>query len=431
MSKAILKALPELIDAGILTSETASKVEAYYKNKSTSADNRIFTIFGIFGALLVALGIILILAHNWDNFPRSVKTIFAFLPLLIGQSAAGFTLLKKSESTAWREASATFLFFAIAAAISLVSQIYNIPGNISSFLVTWMLLSLPLIYLLRSSMVSLLYLCGITYYGCEVGYWMRDAEFPGFYWIMLALALPFYLWRIRNKVSDNFMSFHNWFIPLSLIICMGTIYGNREILLLMTYFSLFSVLYLIGTMPYFERQRRFNNGYLLLGSVGMVMLLLYLSFDFYWNQGFEQLGELMQTATLSSSEFLVTLLLTLVSGGILFWKKGNKILDDFNPMEILLFIMILVFIAGINAPILGVILINILTLLIGIYYIRKGGQLDHLIILNYGLLIITALIICRFFDTDLSFVLRGLLFVGVGLGFFYANYSMLKKRKAS
>ena len=33
---------------------------------------------------------------------------------------------------------------------------------------------------------------------------------------------------------------------------------------------------------------------------------------------------------------------------------------------------------------------------------------------NYGLIIITALVICRFFDTDLSFVLRGLLFISVG-----------------
>jgi len=39
------------------------------------------------------------------------------------------------------------------------------------------------------------------------------------------------------------------------------------------------------------------------------------------------------------------------------------------------------------------------------------------------------LIICRFFDTNLSFVLRGLLFVLVGLGFFAMNYWMIRKRK--
>jgi hypothetical protein len=45
------------------------------------------------------------------------------------------------------------------------------------------------------------------------------------------------------------------------------------------------------------------------------------------------------------------------------------------------------------------------------------------------LLIITALIACRFFDTDFSFVVRGLVFIGVGVGFFATNYYMIKKRK--
>ncbi|MEM6542707.1 MAG: DUF2157 domain-containing protein, partial [Bacteroidota bacterium] len=60
-----------------------------------------------------------------------------------------------------------------------------------------------------------------------------------------------------------------------------------------------------------------------------------------------------------------------------------------------------------------------------------GAKQDHLGILNYGLLILTALVVCRFFDTDLSFVVRGIMFVSVGAGFFVANYLMLKKRKAN
>jgi hypothetical protein len=41
------------------------------------------------------------------------------------------------------------------------------------------------------------------------------------------------------------------------------------------------------------------------------------------------------------------------------------------------------------------------------------------------------LAVCRFFDTDLSFIIRGLLFVTVGIGFFATNYWMIKKRKAN
>ena len=97
-------------------------------------------------------------------------------------------------------------------------------------------------------------------------------------------------------------------------------------------------------------------------------------------------------------------------------------------MEIVFIVFIFIFIIGMYIP-SAVILVNLLVFIIGIFTIRYGAKRDHLGILNYGLLIITALVVCRFFDTDLSFVIRGILFVGVGVGFFFANSRMLKKRQ--
>ena len=57
-----------------------------------------------------------------------------------------------------------------------------------------------------------------------------------------------------------------------------------------------------------------------------------------------------------------------------------------------------------------------------------GAKRNKYSILNYGLLIITALITCRFFDTDISFIVRGLLFMAIGAAFFGANYFMYRKQ---
>jgi uncharacterized membrane protein len=141
----MLKDIPELLKAGVITKETADSIQDYYQTKSGSSANRLFIVFGILGAILVGLGIILIIAHNWDELSRTTKTLFAFLPLLIGQVLCGFALIKKQNSIAWRESGTAFLFFSVGASISLVSQIYNIPGDLSSFLLTWMLLCFPLI----------------------------------------------------------------------------------------------------------------------------------------------------------------------------------------------------------------------------------------------------------------------------------------------
>ena len=60
----ILKELPELIKAGIITQKTADKILDHYKNKSGSSTHRLLIVLGILGAILFGLGIILIIAHN-------------------------------------------------------------------------------------------------------------------------------------------------------------------------------------------------------------------------------------------------------------------------------------------------------------------------------------------------------------------------------
>ncbi|MFT4806136.1 MAG: putative membrane protein, partial [Psychroserpens sp.] len=169
MNSKLIKDLPDLVTNDVISQDVASKIEQYYLAKQQQTPNRLFTVFGVLGSLLVGLGIILILAHNWDNFPRGAKTILAFLPLVIGQCFVVFSILKK-KSVAWKEASGTFLFFTIGSSIALVSQIYNIPGNLSTYILTWIILSLPLIYLLKSNAVAILNMICITYYACELGY---------------------------------------------------------------------------------------------------------------------------------------------------------------------------------------------------------------------------------------------------------------------
>src|SRR5690606_7931594 len=157
MNSKLLKELPQLLKDNIITQDVASKIEAYYSTKQDDAPNKLFTVFGVLGSVLVGLGIILILAHNWDDFPRTLKVVFAFLPLVIGQLFVGYAIWKHKSNT-WKEASGTFLFFAVGSSIALVSQIYNIPGDLSTFLLTWIVLCLPVIYLLKSHSLALLHI---------------------------------------------------------------------------------------------------------------------------------------------------------------------------------------------------------------------------------------------------------------------------------
>ena len=426
MSKQILKELPDLVQAQVITEETAERIKVYYDNQPNQSSNRLFIVFGILGALLVGMGIVLIVAHNWDTLPKAAKLTMGFVPLLVGQCFAAFVIFRKAEETAWREGTAAFLVFAIAISISIVSQVYNIEGNFGRFLFVWMMLSLPIVYVLRSSVGSLLFILGITWYACEVGYFSYPQGHAPLYWMLLLLVLPFYyLEFIRKNRKNNFFYFHSWFLVLSVTTCLGLFTESNEELIMIAYMSLFSAFVMISQMKSFETNRVLTNAYLVIGSLGVITLLLIVSFDFYWNELHE---ESFQEFFLSP-EFNISVFVTLLSALLLFilLQKNTWLTINYKSFAFVIFIFL--FIIGFNSPVTAQLLTNLLILILAVYTIRDGAQRNHLGILNYGLLIITALTCCRFFDTDFSFVVRGLLFIGVGVGFFVTNYYTIQKRK--
>lgn len=428
MSKNILNELPVLVKDGVIDADTSDRIEQYYRQKERAQpDGRINTVFAIIGTVLVSLGIILIVAHNWDDLSRPVKLFFSFMPLILGQALCGYALYKKMDNTGFRESSAVFLFFAFGACLALVSQLYHISGTIEDLIFTWMLVGFPLIYIMRSSMVSLLYICGITVYALYDGYGYNAAE-KHHYWWMLLLALPHYWSLFKNKPQSNFTYFHHWFIPLSLTICLGTVGGLFSQLLFVAYISMFGAFYLLGTSAAFYNKRIFSNGYIVIGSLGTVFLLLLASFRFFWLDFRDFFG---QEKLFASSEIIAAAIFFLLASLLLvnhLRKRGDK---PVNFMGFIYIIFSLLFFVGASNPLMAAIIMNLLVLGVAVYIIARGNYLNHLGILNYGLLVITALVICRFFDTNISFVIRGLMFIGVGAGFFIANNRLIQKRKAN
>ncbi|MFT2007678.1 DUF2157 domain-containing protein [Pontibacter sp. 13R65] len=412
----LLKELPELVQAGVIPQDTADKIQLYYRTKAGKPQNRLLLVSGILGALLIGLGIILIIAHNWDDLSRSVKTVLVFLPLLIGQLAGGYTLLKKQKNSGWRESSATFLFLSVGATIALVSQVYHIPGNLSTFLFTWMLLCLPLVYLLKSNFASLLFLAGITWYAVEGGYGKQDYT----YWWLLLLILPHYFLLCKSRPESNFTSFHHWLVPLSLLVGLGTVASQTEELLLICYMSLLGVFILVGYSKFFKSSRFSSNGYLILGYLGSAGILITMSFKLLWENISRAELNILSPEMLAAC-FISGVGITLL---VVKWQKQQVI----SLLEFVFLFFILLFALAHLSALAATIFTNLLVLIIGLTVVRAGARRNNLGLLNAGLLFITALIVARFFDTNMSFVLRGILFVLVGLGFFLANFYMLKKR---
>ena len=159
----LLAELPELTARGVLSSETAEALQQHYASEVPTEPRRIgFVLSAILGSLLIGAGIVLLVAHNWDFLNRPVRCAIAFAPLVLSHGLGIFVLLRRNESAPWRESAAILNVAATGTAMALVSQTYQIQGDFARFILVWMLLALPIVYLLRTSTGLSAYFIGAT-----------------------------------------------------------------------------------------------------------------------------------------------------------------------------------------------------------------------------------------------------------------------------
>jgi uncharacterized membrane protein len=421
MSK-ILQELDELLANQVISPDVASDIRTYYARDKSQGTNRMLIAFGILGSLLVGLGIILIIAHNWDQFPNFAKLAVSFLPLLATQIIAFKLIRDQSISVAWREGVAVAMVCAIGASIVITSQVYHRSGDLASFLLVWMSLTLPVSYLLKSSAASLLFIAGISWYAVEYDYNGNSEGYALFYWLGLLAIAPRYIYLVREKAFSNQTFFHHWFIAISIIVCLATLATHGDMITVMTYFSLASIFLLVGQMRPFQELKTMSNGWLVLGSLGTVGMLLTFTFEEIWNG--------VNEGDFGQQELFLWCASIVVAAGLLYHVGSNNGFRNVLTKSYTFIVIPLLVLLALQNPRLAQVFTNVLTLVLGILTVREGAKADKLWQMNYGLLIISALIVCRFFDTDLTFVVRGVLFMLVGIAFFGVNYWVVRQRKA-
>ncbi len=419
--------IKEIVDKGIIDWETGLKIKEHFENKPENDFNKILVFFSILGALLVGLGIILIFAHNWDSLSRTIKTGIAFLPLLTSQALAAYTKLKKNHSKSWVELSSVLLLLSIGAAIALIGQIYQLPGDTRSFLLAWIVLGLPIVYLMPSSAVSILLLLGLTSVGGEhrlhsaaVGNYV-SIEVLGLYTILVL----YYLYLIKRAPRSLFTLWHHFIVPIvGLLLLLRSGFGFQQLNAII-YLLALGLIFNIGSLAFFRSNRLRENPYRILGTLGTVIILFVFSFHAIW----EHWSSRSATSISFTNNYILFLLLLGWIGTLIYLYRKRDF--EFNPIQLTPLLFIPMPFSGSLATAMGMGISNVLLIVIGLYYFWKGQKTGRLTTLNFGMVILAALIVIRFFEMDLSFISRGLCFVVIGLAFFAANYLLIKNSKKS
>ncbi|MBI1320492.1 MAG: DUF2157 domain-containing protein [Candidatus Hydrogenedens sp.] len=414
--------LPALVREGLLSEEQAAALRARYgKVESVSRASIIIVLFSVLAAALIASGIILLLASNWDQLGRGTRAALSFAPLAIGQALAAFTLWQRRDSVAWREGSGILLAGAIGASIALIGQTYNVPGDPQAFLLTWIVLGMPLVYLLNATTVALAGMAATVSWA--LGQRWQSEETAYFFWAYLLFVLPHVYMAWRSDRAGARFQLLGWGLCLMLLFLPVALPYRHSGLWLLVYSALGSAGVLLGVSPW---AGRWWNAFLFIGGGGTALLSLIFSFSGFWTSGILDKSELISV----SGEWLMALPLLALPGALLLIRRAER-----DPLVMLWAALPLltyptyVLAAAQFSPGIITFVYNLFAFALGVATLVTGARRGSLGQANIGMALVSMLAILRFFDSDFGFLLRGVVFILVGAGFLVVNLYLSRRNK--
>ena len=159
--------IEKIQEAGLITVEQRQQIIEHFKLKEEGS--KFLTIICFVGAVLVACGIILLIAANWEQIPHGIKIAVGLL-LMLGAHAGGWYLrevngqYRKSGEALHLVGSGLFL-----GNIALIGQIYHLSARPPNAILLWWAGIAALPWLLRSKAQHILSLLAFgLWFGMEI-----------------------------------------------------------------------------------------------------------------------------------------------------------------------------------------------------------------------------------------------------------------------
>ena len=435
--------LPRLTQAGVIDELNAARLDAWCAaDDKGEYSNKLLTTFATLGAGLIVLGVLLVLAFNWSELPRALRLLLALTPLATMQALGAYTLIRKRFSPVWREAVSTGLVLAIGAALALVSQIYQLPGDIDRFLLVWAALALPLLYLFEAVAGCLLYLTAITV-------WAMIRQLEGgqavFFWIMFLLVLPRLVLAVRKAPAAMGSLALLWMFIIDLAICLGlTLEKVMPGLWMLEYAAFFAALYLAGSFWFDRGLSAPRNPLRTSGFLGTWILTFLLTYSWPWEEiGWYNLRtdpNFIPSAAVVDYVVLAVIVLSFLALLVLGFrqKRFRALPTAFLPLLLWPAYYLVAGHPGRDFFQVFVHLgLNLAILAVAVYYILDGYGRRQMAQINGGILLLVTQIALRFIFVEGFFehlLVRGFIFIAIGAAFLAGNALLVwrfRKEQAS
>lgn len=218
--------------ADLITVRQMQDIETYEKQNSKP-----YMFFGLVALsfFCIGVGVISVIAANWQAIPAWIKLAFDFIFLSL--SAGGAYYAFRNAKTSLFNGLIFLFAILIMASIGLIAQIYQLQPDGTAAYLLWSALVFPLLFFVRSALLPVIWLpiAWVSFWGYiidhKIFYQTLQSMTDG--WVYSVPILWLSIWAVFYQILDVYLK--------------PTVYGLRKSLL-------FWLVVSIGTMIYFLDQ---------------------------------------------------------------------------------------------------------------------------------------------------------------------------------
>lgn len=373
-----------LAEGKISEEQAAMMIEENLAAAKEKSSNRFLSVISILGAIFLGIGIMWIVASNWEGMPDIVKII-----VLLG-STGGLIYLGYEigfhRKNYPKTGHALLLLGAIlfGASIFLIAQIYNEEPNASYLLFVWLIGILPLVYIFQSHL--------ITFLACIV----------------------FCLW-FNSLLIEDFNEF-----------------DAKAVAFITFFYQTFGLLlFSIGSLHYFlKKYSKVARAYRLIGIYLVICILFALTFQ----ASFEGLKDL--STELTANPLMISIIFVLIAMMLSINMQFNPSKSESNVLENTIALTILTAIYALNMAIKFTqfytafwLLFNMLFVGLIVVLFRIGYNRRDMKLVNIASLSTFFFLIFKFFDIFSDLLDKGLTWLVFGIALLAGSVLFERKRR--
>ena len=437
----LLKRLAKYESDGLIDAESARKLAQRAREDFESGFSGFRNAMYFAGALLVVFSTGLFAQNVWDGLSSDVRLMLAFLPLCLSL-IFGLSVLFGKWGVFFREAAAASNIAACFFMIFIIGNTLNIPPDMRSFWFAMTLMTVPSVFLLRSSVAAVCSLVFAMYLLCEYGtapsvasdaaaaitaficsMFFLAKNYGGFFkvvgaYIFCALSPFFFVVLIEQQLNS----------------ADGGDLGDLLTILASAGWGL--SLLLVSGLPRFNGFGFVRQPFFFAGAITMIVVagLINSSWSFdnlYRESVFSQIGAMFTDSPLNAaSAFAITAVVCAV-WVYLFIKavrNGDRKLYIIAGSLMFPLLFFYTFTWG-DRFFMFMAASNLLLFLCGILLALRGLKGRDFSMLNTGILILISQGFMRVFVSETHILFRASFFAAAGIALIAANYAVNRRRR--